>query len=95
MGGYQQLELEDPTDGEFFGIDYANRLNSGETVSSVVWTIAPAGLTQSDVSATTTRASVKLTGGVAGGRYLVSCQATMNTGEKKTGRFYLLIVFIP
>lgn len=51
-----------------------------DTIVSVEWTV-PAGLTQESATATTTAATVWLSGGTAGEDYTVGCRITTTAGR--------------
>lgn len=75
--------LKDPNAKLDFSVEWEDWLASGETLSSVSWTVAT-GLTQSGspaASNTTTRATVWLEGGTAGQDYDVTCRATTSAGR--------------
>lgn len=60
----------------------------GDTIASVSWTI-PTGITKTTDSATTTKATVWLTGGTVGTDYLCTARITMASG--RVGDWSLLI----
>lgn len=68
---------KDPAASLPYALDWSSWLSqlSGETIGSVVWTV-PTGLTLVSQSATTTVATVRLSGGTAGERYVIGCQIT-------------------
>jgi hypothetical protein len=56
-----------------YTIDFTAWLPTGDTISAIVWTV-PAGLTSVLESNTSTKASIKLSGGTQGKSYDVLCQ---------------------
>lgn len=72
---------KDPDETVLYGIDFADRLDSGASLSVATWTVAPAGLAQSSATVDGTTASVKLSGGALGDAFLVTCRATTSDGQ--------------
>lgn len=85
--------IKDPNEVLNFGIAWTDRLWPGATVSSADWDVE-AGLTEVNASingssltyrgvthAANTVTIVQLSGGTIGTRYLVTCHATMSSGE--------------
>lgn len=71
----------DPDEIETRAIDFADRLATGETLSSAIWTSTPAGLTQVSASASGSVATWKFSGGAAGTDYEVSARALTSNGN--------------
>lgn len=63
-----------------YGIEFADLLETGETISSASWTVG-AGLTGGAESESGTVASKWLSGGTAGLTYEVDCEATTSAGR--------------
>lgn len=70
--GQKNIFEKDPQAIWPYTIDYVNLLPTGETISSVTWTV-PTGITKVSQANTTTTATVVLSGGTAGQRYEVLC----------------------
>lgn len=71
---------KDPNATLDYAVDWSNWLQSGETISSVAWTV-PTGLTKTTESSTTTAAVVWVSGGGAGMNYIVACKITTSAGR--------------
>lgn len=68
--------VKDPDATLDYTVDWTAWLSGvSDTISSAAWTV-PAGLTQVAVSATTTSATIFLSGGTAGNSYDVVCRIT-------------------
>lgn len=63
---------------------------SGDTISSVTWTV-PTGLTKGSESNTTTTATVWLSGGTAGSIYSISCKIVTAGGRTDERTFKLKV----
>ena len=74
------LAVKDPQDTVWYTVDWADWLDTGETVSSTDWTV-PAGITQSAATATSTTSLIKLSGGTAGVTYKIACKATTSASQ--------------
>jgi hypothetical protein len=72
---------KDPDEAVLYGVDFAERLDSGAALSVATWTISPAGLTQGSATVDGAVASVKISGGALGDAYLVTCRATTSDGQ--------------
>ena len=63
-----------------YTLDFTPDLNSS-TISSVAWAVRPSGLTTVSTGNTTTTASIKVSGGVAGTLYTAEATATLANSE--------------
>jgi hypothetical protein len=73
VGSYEK----DPAANLDWVFDFADWLATSETISSVSWTVSP-GLTIGTTSATSTNATIWLSGGAPGKVYSVACKVTTN-----------------
>jgi hypothetical protein len=65
-------DFKDPDEVLDYKIDWAtNRLVAGDTITSSIWTITPAGLTKNSDSHTGTATTIWLSGGTAGEAYIL------------------------
>ena len=73
--------VKDPDATLDYTVSWAGWLPSGDTIDDAAWDV-PTGLTESAPSTvTTTTATVWLSGGTAGERYLVRCRVTTAGGR--------------
>ncbi len=73
-----QTFRKDPNAVLDYVIDWGeNYLATGETISSVVWTV-DTGITEDSVSKTDTTATIWLSGGTAGESYSIACKIVTN-----------------
>ncbi len=73
-----QTFRKDPNAVLDYVIDWGeNYLATGETISSVVWTV-DTGITKDSVSKTDTTATIWLSGGTAGENYDIACKIVTN-----------------
>ena len=63
-----------------YAIDWSDWLTEGDTITAAEWTV-PEGLTKTDESATTTRATIWLSDGTAGETYRLVCTITTAQGR--------------
>jgi hypothetical protein len=85
--------LADPTDVDYYGWDWADRLDTGETISVSTWTV-PSGITQT-TPAPSIAGSVTtlwLTGGTLGQKYTVTNHITTNQGRQFDRSFVVQIL---
>jgi hypothetical protein len=75
----QILPMKDPNAVKPYGVDWEGFLDTGDTISSVSWTV-PSGITKDSESNTNTVASLVLSGGTAGVDYEIVCQITTANG---------------
>lgn len=77
-----QVHVKDPGAVLDYSVNWAGGyLQSGETLSSSVWTIFPADMTQASASNTTQIATITVSGGVVGRLYQLSNRITTNQGR--------------
>ena len=84
------LDNKDPSEIDTLTFDFADMLNSGETVSTVVMSVSdlekvdgtPSTFLSGSASITSPFVTQTITGGVEGAMYLVKCLATLSTGRK-------------
>ena len=81
-------DVQDVHESVVRSINWAPDLN-GATISSVSWDTG--GLTNDAASATSTVASVRLSGGVPGRRYVVTCRVTSSASETLEAEIVLTI----
>ncbi len=81
--------IKDPSAVLDYGFDWSDWLNTGETISSVVWTV-PTGLTKDSQSNTSTIATVWLSSGTAGQSYQVACKIV--TSVSRTDERSMMII---
>lgn len=72
--------VKDPDERLDYTELWTDFLASGETISSVSWTV-PSGLTNYSTSNTTTTATIWLTGGTHGQEYLVAGKVTTSASR--------------
>ena len=80
---------QDKDEAIAYTMNWAADLNNS-TLSAVNWTI-PSALTNESQSNTTTSASVRLSGGIAGQEYKIECSVTSAAGEDMQAHFLLTI----
>jgi len=73
-----------------YTINWADRLATGETVSSAVWSVPP-GITKEDESTTSTTSVIWLSGGTAGESYTITCTMTTSGGRILVDTFAVLL----
>lgn len=64
-----------------YGIDFADRLDSGVTLTSVSWSHNPGGISHTSAGVSGTIASVRLTGGATGKGYHFEAEVTTSDGQ--------------
>lgn len=66
---------------------------SPNNITACAWSVpgGPAGLTKSDGACTATKSIARISGGVAGGNYLVRCKVTLTDGQVLVFPFRILI----
>ena len=74
------LAPKDPADEVWYTVDWADWLDTGETVSGTAWTV-PTGITNAAVTSTSTTSLIKLSGGTAGVTYKIACKATTSASQ--------------
>ncbi len=84
------VKLKDKDETRDFSVDWSAHLASGETITSTNF-VVPAGLTLVSQASTSTVATVRVSGGVAGTIYTVLCQVTTSSGEQLERSFGLNI----
>jgi hypothetical protein len=87
--GYKNSFEKDPQAIWPYTINYVNLLPTGETISSVTWTV-PNGLTKVSQANTTTTATAVLSGGTAGQQYEVLCHITTTPGGYEDDRTIII-----
>lgn len=81
-----------PADILIYTFDWSVWLNSGDSLNSSTWTV-PAGLTNVASANTTTKATVKVSGGTTGTSYTLTNSITSTvSGETKTETFTLKLI---
>lgn len=79
----------DPNELQAYSVDWSRFLNTGDTISSVVWLVngtvtASYGITENltivQPTNTDTVATVRITGGNIGTKYKISCRITTSDG---------------
>jgi hypothetical protein len=78
--------LFDPSDQAIVTFDWSDVLTGSVTVSSATHTV-PSPLTKVTESTATPYSSIKISGAVHGGRYMVEGQATLSNGEVLNRQF--------
>ncbi len=81
-------DVQDKDEAVARTLNWAPDLDSA-TIASVTWDTG--GLTNESVSQTTTTASIRLSGGVPGQTYMVTCSITTTNGEDLEAHFVLTI----
>lgn len=77
-----QLYIKDPGAVLDYSINWgAGYLQGSETLSSSIWTIFPADMTQSSASSTASTATVTVSGGTAGQIYQLTNRITTSQGR--------------
>lgn len=84
-----QSFIKDPSAVLDYGFDWSEWLESGETISSAVWTV-PTGLTKDSQSESATITTAWLSGGTAATDYSVACKIVTSAGrtEERTIKIY-------
>lgn len=74
-----------------YQLDFSSNLDSGDTISTDTWTV-PSGITEDNNTNTTTTATVWLSGGTAGAKYLIQCQVVTVQGRTKDRQFRVYVM---
>jgi hypothetical protein len=82
------IPVIDPGDNAAFEVDWTEALAEGVTLSSVTHTV-PNPLTKVDEDNDGTTSTVRVTGAVHGGLYMIEAEATLSTGETLNRQFPL------
>lgn len=82
---------KDPDDVIDYAIDWTAHLDSGDTIQSATWSVAPAGLTLGTATVVGAKASVWLQGGTAGQDYVVTCRV-VTAGARQMDRSAKVLV---
>jgi hypothetical protein len=74
-----------------YGIDFADRLDSGVTLTAVTWSHHPASITHTSPSVSGSVASVRISGGTAGRGYTFTAQVTTSDAQtlEETAVFHI------
>ena len=64
-----------------YGIDFADRLDSGVTLTAVTWSHTPAGITQTSPAVSGSVASVRISGGTTGKGFVFTAQVTTSDSQ--------------
>jgi hypothetical protein len=64
-----------------YGIDFADRLDAGVTLTAVTWSHTPAGITHTSPSVSGSVASVRISGGATGKGYVFTAQVTTSDSQ--------------
>lgn len=83
--------LKDPSSKLDYGFDWSLWLETGDTISTVVWTV-PAGLTKESEENSSTVTKVWLSGGTLSTLYTVSGKITTSQGRIDERSFTVFIV---
>jgi len=75
-----------------WSINWASRGLGSDVINSSAWTVTPAGLTLSNESFTGASTIVWLSGGVAGGRYILTNNIITSGGREMTESLIVNIV---
>ena len=82
--------VKDPNAIETFTVDWAAPLGT-DTIASSSW-IVPSGIAQVSIGNTTTKATIKLSGGTAGTTYMVTNRIiTTTSGETLDASIYIVV----
>jgi hypothetical protein len=84
---------KDPADARTYSIDWSPwlaGLPTADTIASSVWSL-PAGVTLVAQANTTTKTSVRVSGGTTGTNYSISNTVTTTNGEIKKVLFQLVV----
>lgn len=85
------FDPKDPDDKDDFTWDWSERLNAGESLSSAAFAVAAGDVVIDASGATSTDATVRLSGGTVGTRASVRCRVTTSAGRQldHTEAFYV------
>lgn len=72
---------KDPSAKLDYTLDWSTYLGGADTIASATWTLS-AGLTKVAESNTTTSATVRISGGTAGGTETASCHVIFSSGQE-------------
>ena len=89
MGTINRFE-KDPDALLDFQVDWAAWLSEGDTIASSTWDV-PDGLVEESSSATTTTATVWLSGGTAGSTYKIANRITTTDGRIDDRTLYIMV----
>lgn len=87
--GKSNIFEKDPQAKWPYTIDFVNLLPTGETLSTVTWTV-PTGLTKVSQANTTTAATAVLSGGTVGETYEVLCHIVTTPGGYENDRTIII-----
>lgn len=87
--GYDAIDKR-PDEVADYQLDFSSNLDSGDTISTDTWTV-PTGITEDSNSNDTTTATVWLSGGTAGQKYLIQCQVVTAQGRTKDRQFRVYV----
>lgn len=73
--------IKDPSAVLDYTVDWSQWLDTGDTITTSTWVIAPTGLTQQSAASTPTAATVWLSGGTLGITYTVTNRITTAQGR--------------
>lgn len=91
----EQIEFtryKDPAEKLDYQFDWAAYLGSDTITGTPTWTSSPSGLTHVATSNTTTTTTIRLSGGVVGQEYIVTCHIVTVSGQEAERSFRLKVV---
>lgn len=72
---------KDSDETVLYGIDFADRLDSGVTLTGVSWSHNPGGISHTSAGVSGTIASVRVTGGATGKGFHFEAEVTTSDGQ--------------
>lgn len=85
--------VQEPNEQKRYVLDYSDWLDTGETISSVAFSISPAGMTvpSSTIGTPANTVSFFITGGTSGTKYTVEAQITTSAGQVKEDQLVFIV----
>lgn len=86
------LYFQNPTEEKDRGFNWSSWLSeTGDTIASSTWTATPSGLTLSNQTFSTTKTSVRISGGTDGATYTVKNNIVTTSGQKSDETHTVLV----
>ncbi len=73
---------KDPTDIVDYGLDLSDLIWAGDALDTASWDASDPGITVSDLAPAGNIARVRVSGGTAGETYVLTCTATLDSGQQ-------------
>lgn len=73
---------KDPTDIVDYALDLADLIGAGDALDTATWDASDPGITVADLDPVGNTARVRVSGGAAGETYVLTCTATLDSGQQ-------------